>query len=60
MEGLAYAVPFDPLKCIARFNVQYRKDWCVVEMYPEEQCRDLAPSPEVLRVSTYLPGVRGI
>jgi hypothetical protein len=22
--------------------------------------RDLAPSPEVLRVSTYLPGMRGI
>jgi hypothetical protein len=31
------AVPFDPLKCIARLNVQCKKDWCVVEIYPEEQ-----------------------
>ncbi len=37
LEGLVYAVPFDPLKCIAGLNVQYKKDWCVVEMYPEEQ-----------------------
>jgi hypothetical protein len=25
------------IKCIAGLNVQYKKDWCVVEMYPEEQ-----------------------
>jgi hypothetical protein len=37
LEGLAQAVPFDPLKCIAGLNVQHKKDWCVVEMYPEEQ-----------------------
>jgi hypothetical protein len=36
----------------------YKKDWCVVEMYPEEQ--GFGPSPEVLRVSTYSPGIRGI
>jgi hypothetical protein len=37
LEGLVSAVPFNPLKCIAGLNVQYKKDWCVVEVYPEEQ-----------------------
>jgi hypothetical protein len=38
------------IKCIAGLNVQCKRDWCV------ERCnlrsRELAPSPEVLRVST--------
>jgi hypothetical protein len=38
------------IKCVAGLNVECKRDWCV------ERCnlrsRELAPSPEVLRVST--------
>ncbi len=50
-------VPFDPLKCIAglMYNVKRIGVW----KYEAKMGRDWPP-PEVLRVSTYSPGMRGI
>ncbi len=50
---------FDPLKCIA--GLMYNVERIGVWKYEAKMSRDWPPpSPEVLRVSTYSPGMRGI